>query len=1162
MNMKLKYYPDTISSPNFASIEEEIIKLWQEKKTFEQSVERRYKDNCFVFYDGPPFANGLPHYGHLLTGFIKDAFARYQTVLQKRVERRFGWDCHGLPAEMGAEKELGISGRTEIEKFGIDKFNNHCRTSVMKFAYEWEKYVNRQARWVDFHNDYKTMDKSFMESVMWAFKQLYDKGLMYESVRVVPYSWACETPLSNFETRLDNAYREKASKAVTVAFELLKKPKQFKDNEQKCKLLAWTTTPWTLPSNLALAIGKDIKYCAVSVHSSVSFQRVTLESRNKKELIPASSTGMTMGGAASNQPNEIYIFAASYLEKFANHCTQNNIEYAECNVELTANDLEGLSYKPLFDYFKNTKNAFHVLIADYVTEEDGTGVVHTAPGFGEEDFNLCQIHDIPAICPIDNGGKFTAEITDFVGIHVFDANDTIIKKLKEQGNWFKTEQYIHNYPHCWRTDTPLIYRTMPSWYVAVTKFKNRMMELNKRVNWIPNHIRDGQFGKWLEGARDWSISRNRFWGTPIPVWKSDDARCPRVDVYGSIAELEKDFNVKVEDLHRPFIDTLTRPNPDDPTGKSTMRRVPDVFDCWFESGSMPFAQVHYPFENKEWFENNFPADFITEYIAQTRGWFYTLFVLSTALFDREPFKNCICHGVVLDIKGQKLSKRLNNYADPMEVFDQYGSDALRFLMLSGSIVCGGNLLLDKKGNSIRDVLRNVIKPIWNSYHFFAMYANADGIKAEICKDYKSTIDRYMISKCFEAVQKIQTSMNNYNSQEACKALVDLFEVLKNWYIRRSRERFWKKDLDKDKVDAYNVLYTVFHYTLKAAAPLLPIITEAVWQGLKYQETSSVHLADFPQLERFDSELINKMDLVREICNSALSIRSTYNIRIRQPLSSMTVYHKSSCDFLEHEYQEMIKDEVNIKELKIVNELKEVASLELKLNFSQFGKRMPDKIKNLIQYVKQEKWRKIEETLSDVIPESPHVIPVRDTGIQQALPANEPETLRQDSESEHKMDSSVSYSNDTMSEINTSKASGVIKNLILVGDESENYTIEKDEYELLLKANSEFSSVFDNNRGIVILDTALSDELILEGLARDVVRFIQETRKQADFHISDHIEVIIKTEDEKIKEAANKWSEYIKEQTLSKKIAVNATIQMDDYYRSEYENSSIYIKKLA
>ncbi|QKX02034.1 isoleucine--tRNA ligase [Wolbachia endosymbiont of Dirofilaria (Dirofilaria) immitis] len=1073
--MSMKHYPSTISNPDFSLLENEVIKFGQENKIFERSVEERSKDNCFVFYDGPPFANGLPHYGHLLTGFIKDAFARYQTMLQKRVERRFGWDCHGLPAEMGAEKELGISGRTEIEKFGIEKFNNHCRASVMRFSLEWKKYINRQARWVDFHDSYKTMDRSFMESVMWAFKQLYDRGLVYESVRVVPYSWACETPLSNFETRLDNSYRERTSKAVTVAFELLENPQQFK---QKCKLLAWTTTPWTLPSNLALAIGKDIEYCAVLVHSLMSFQHVTLES----------AFGFQCQGARITEDNkrnqvsdEVYIFAKSYLEKFIDYCEKDNVTYENCNIRLKANDLIGLSYKPLFDYFKDTKNAFRIFAADYVVGENGTGVVHTAPGFGEEDFYLCQGHNIPAVCPIDNSGKFTLEVSDLAGVHVFDADDIIIKKLREQGNWFKTEKYVHNYPHCWRTDTPLIYRTMPSWYVAVTKFKGRMLELNRRVNWIPDYIRDGQFGKWLEGAHDWSVSRNRFWGTPIPVWKSDDVRYPRIDVYGSIAELERDFNVKVNDLHRPFIDSLTRLNPDDPTEKSVMRRVPDVFDCWFESGSMPFAQVHYPFENKKWFKGNFPADFITEYIAQTRGWFYTLFVLSTALFDSEPFRNCICHGVVLDMKGHKLSKHLSNYVDPMEVFDKYGSDALRFFMLSSPIVCGGDLLLDKDGNSIRDVLRNVIKPIWSSYHFFTMYANADEIKAAVCKDYQSTIDCYMVSKCFEAIESIQTFMNNYNSQGACKVLIDFFEVLNNWYIRRNRGRFWRNGLDQNKIDAYNVLYTVFYYILRAAAPLLPLITEAIWQGLKYRETS-VHLADFPQLERYDSKFIAKMDLVREMCNAALSVRNTFNIRIRQPLGSMVIYHQFFCNFLENDYQEMIKDEVNIKSLELVNKLEDIASLELKLNFSLLGKKIPSKIKRLVQYVKGRKWRQIEG------------------------------------------------------------------GRIFLGDELESYVIEEGEYELLLKANREHSAVFDNNKGVVVLNIELNDELILEGLARDIVRFIQETRKQANFHISDRIRVIIKTEDEKIEKAVNVWGKYIKEQTLALSLEVGAEIRAGFYFK--------------
>ncbi|WFW29925.1 MAG: isoleucine--tRNA ligase [Wolbachia endosymbiont of Menacanthus eurysternus] len=1076
----MKYYSDTTNNPDFVSLEDEIIKYWQKNKIFERSLEKCSKFNCFVFYDGPPFANGLPHYGHLLTGFIKDTFARYQTMLQKRVKRGFGWDCHGLPAEMSAEKELGISGKIEIEKFGIKKFNDYCRASVMKFTSEWEKYINRQARWVDFHNNYKTMDKSFMESVMWAFKQLYDKGLVYESIRVVPYSWACETPISNFETKLDNAYRKRTSKTVTVAFELLENPKKLK---QKCNLLAWTTTPWTLPSNLALAIGKDIDYCVVLIN------------------------------------NEIYIFSENYLEKFMGYCKQSNILYENYDIQLKANDLVNLTYKPLFSYFQNVRNAFRVFIADYVTAECGTGIVHTAPGFGEEDFYLCKNHNIPAICPIDNRGKFTSEVLDLAGVHVFDANDIIIKKLKERGIWIKAEQYVHNYPHCWRTDTPLIYRTMSSWYIAVTKFKNRMIELNKKVNWIPDHIKDGQFGKWLEGVHDWSISRNRFWGTPIPIWKSDDIRYPRIDVYGSIAELEKDFNVKINDLHRPFIDALTRPNPNDPTGKSIMRRIPDIFDCWFESGSVPFAQVHYPFKNKEWFENNFPADFITEYIAQTRGWFYTLFVLSTALFDSEPFKNCVCHGVILDTNGQKLSKRLNNYSDPMIIFNKYGSDALRFLMLSGSITQGGNLMLDKNGNLIRDVLKNVIKPIWNSYHFFTMYANADGIKAKICKSpYQNIIDRYMVSKCFESIKNIQISMNNYNSQMACKILVDFFEILNNWYIRRNRERFWKNDLDQDKTDAYNVLYIIFYYILRAAAPLLPFITETIWQGLKYKKTS-VHLTSFPQIEKFDSKLITRMDLVRKICNSALSIRNTFNIRIRQPLHKMIIYHQSFCDNFSNklstnskshttqqtnntenchttnlnEYQEIIKNEVNVKKIELVNDFKDIASLELKLNLFILGRKIPNKIKKLVQYTKEGKWKQTKDKQ------------------------------------------------------------------IFLGDNIEGYLINEGEYEILLKANSKYSSVFDNNKGIVILNTELNNELILEGLARDIVRFIQETRKQVNFHISDKINIIIRTKDNKIKEAVNLWTEYIKKQTLALSLKTNVEVG-ENFYFKKYQNLIIGINK--
>ncbi len=859
---KKSHYPEANQNLDFAKMEEEILRFWQAEKIFEKSVEiRNFSEeldednvspvlepcalknhtNCrhpkeekseFVFYDGPPFANGLPHYGHLLTGFIKDLVARYQTMKGKKVERKFGWDTHGLPVEMETEKELtalegrNISGQIAIQEYGIEKFNNACRKSVMKYADDWENYVTRQGRFVDFQNSYKTMDLSYMESVIWAFKQLHEKGLLYEDFRVVPYSWACQTPLSNFETRMDNSYRQKASKAVTVKFELEEVPEFLKQHDSaRISLVAWTTTPWTLPSNLGLAVGKNIDYAAI-----------------KK------------GG-------EILILAEGLIEKFSKDFGELE-KVASCK----GTDLVGLKYKPLFPYLanhektQNNKNVFTVLHGDFVTTEEGTGIVHMAPGFGEDDQLLCKANGIPTLCPVDEGGKFTPEIFDIPdsfekgdgaqsatedsssqslslkGRQVFDTNDDIIKYLKGTGAWLKTEQYLHNYPHCWRTDTPLIYRAVSSWYVKVTDIKDRMVELNQGINWIPSHIKDGQFGKWLEGARDWSITRNRFWGCPVPVWKSESGK---IKVFGSVAELEKVAGKKIDNLHRPYIDEIVFEE-----NGETYRRVTDVLDCWFESGSMPYAQVHYPFENKEHFEQNFPADFITEYVAQTRGWFYTLMVLSTALFDRAPFKNVICHGTILDEKSQKLSKRLKNYADPLEIFSTFGSDAMRFYMISQPVMRGQELRIDKDGKAIRDTLRLSIKPLINAFNFFCLYANADGIKAnriEYKKDLSNILDRYILAKLKATVSKIDGSMTNYDTVAACEEFIQFFEALNNWYIRRNRQRFWKKAeeniFDQDKQDAYDVLYTVLVSMCETAAPLLPFTSEFVWKSL-HQKTSN------------------------------------------------------------------------------------------------------------------------------------------------------------------------------------------------------------------------------------------------------------------------------------------------------------------------------------
>ncbi|MEO6121099.1 MAG: class I tRNA ligase family protein, partial [Acidimicrobiales bacterium] len=570
-------YPEVPGQPDLPKLEEAVLAFWESDDTFGASVEQRPAGlGEFVFYDGPPFANGLPHYGHLLTGYVKDAVPRYQTMRGRRVDRRFGWDCHGLPAEMEAERELGISGHVAIGRYGVGRFNDACRASVLRYTQQWQSYITRQARWVDFERDYKTLDLGYMESVLWAFKRLWDKGLVYEGYKVLPYCWECETPLSNFETRLDDAYRERQDPALTVAFEL----------ETGERALVWTTTPWTLPCNLALAVGPEIEYSV--------FEE---------------------GGAR-------YLLGS---ETVANYARELNDATLVATVK--GADLVGRRYRPLFGYFADHPNSFTVVAGDFVNTTEGTGVVHLAPGFGEDDQRVCEANDIAVVVPIDQAARFTAEVPDYAGLQVFEANPRVIADLKAAGVVIRHETYLHSYPHCWRSDTPLVYRAVGSWFVEVTAIRDRAVELNREINWVPGHIRDGAFGKWLENARDWSISRNRFWGAPIPVWRSDDPAYPRTDVYGSLDELERDFGVRPDDLHRPAVDRLTRPNPDDPTGRSTMRRVEEVLDCWFESGSMPFAQVHYPFENAEWFEAHFPADFIVEYVGQTRAWFYNLHVL-------------------------------------------------------------------------------------------------------------------------------------------------------------------------------------------------------------------------------------------------------------------------------------------------------------------------------------------------------------------------------------------------------------------------------------------------------------------------------------------------------------------------------------------------------
>ena len=909
MSEKTKYYPELNAKINFPEMEKNILRFWEDDKTFEKSVHNRDGAAEFVFYDGPPFANGTPHYGHIMVSYVKDAVARFQTMNGKKVERRLGWDCHGLPAEMSAEKQLGVSGRKQIEAYGVEKFNNFCRTDVLKYSGIWVDMFKRIGRWVDFNHDYKTMNLPFMESVIHNFKELYDKGLVYEDYRVLPYSWAAETPLSNFEVNL--GYQEKTDNAITVMFTL----------ETGQKILVWTTTPWTLPSNLMLAVGKDIDY------------------------------------AVMNENGQDYIIAEARLGSY-----KKQLEHAVLVKKIKGAELLGLGYEPMFPYFRHFKDkgAFKVLSGEFVSTEDGTGVVHIAPGFGQDDFEVCRAYDenFPVACPVDEAGKFTAEVSDYAGMQVFETNEPIMQWLKANGLLVKKEQYTHTYPFCWRTDTPLIYKAMSSWFVKVTDFRDDMVKNNQQINWIPGHIKDGRFGKWLEGARDWSISRNRFWGTPIPVWKSDNPQFPRIDVFGSIAELKEKTGVEVTDLHKPYIDEVVYPNPDDPSGKTMMRRVSDVFDCWFESGSMPYAQIHYPFDNKEWFEKHFPADFIVEAIDQTRGWFYTLTVLSTALFNKPAFKNCICTGLLMAEGGQKLSKRLKNYPDPNDILETIGSDALRWFLISSPVLKGGNVAVDKEGKEIAKAARKALIPFWNAYYFFTLYANAEGIKAQEISHSSDVLDSYILAKLKVLAATVRQEMETYEIARACAAIEDFLEILNNWYIRRSRARFW----DGSDLSSFNTLYTVLVNIAKIAAPLMPFMCEFVYKGLTGGE--SVHLQDVPDLSAIagNDKLIAQMDMVRAISSVAKAIREEHKLRNRLPLRTMTIAGDNASSL--QEFVEVLKDEVNVKRVVLKTDINDVAGRFLYLKTPLIGKRLGTYMKDIMAKSKTNEWRQNDDgTLS-------------------------------------------------------------------------------------------------------------------------------------------------------------------------------------------------------
>lgn len=1061
------------AKPSFPAIEEEILAYWAEDDTFQKSVEERAAGekgaNEFVFYDGPPFANGLPHYGHLLTGYVKDAVGRYQTMLGHRVERRFGWDTHGLPAEIEAERILDIVDKSQIEGpngIGIEAFNDACRSSVLRYTSEWEDYVTRQARWVDFAADYKTLDPTYMESVIWAFKELFDKGLVYEGYKVLPYCWNDETPLSNHELRMDeDVYQDRTDQTATVGVALLDEDGEATDEVA----LIWTTTPWTLPSNLAIAVGPEVIYVAVVPVSGAL--------AGKKAIVAealAESYGKEFGVGAEDGPESV---EELIVDRFPGSA------------------LIGRRYAPMFPYFENRADdeapgpaAFQIIGADFVTTEDGTGLVHMAPAFGEDDMNACLEVGIKTVVPVDDGGRFTAEVPDYAGTQVFDANRLILADLRDQTGpleavsagrrpiLVRQASYQHSYPHCWRCRQPLIYKAVSSWFVEVTKIRDRMVELNQQITWVPDHIKDGQFGKWLEGARDWSISRNRFWGAPIPVWKSDNPLYPRVDVYGSFDQIAEDFGVEVDviNLHRPFIDDLTRPNPDDPTGQSMMRRVPEVLDCWFESGSMPFAQVHYPFENREWFEDHYPGDFIVEYIGQTRGWFYTLHVLATALFDRPAFKNVVSHGIVLGNDGRKMSKSLRNYPDVNGVFDSYGSDAMRWFLLASPVVRGGNLVVTEEG--IRDAVRQVVLPLWNAYYFLTLYGNAcnsgEGITPVRLDTTETDIgelpemDRYLLARTREVTEEVREAMDSYDIPRAAERLRTHLEVITNWYVRTQRQRFW----DEEQA-AFDTLYTALLAFAEAAAPLLPLVTEEIWRGLTGGE--SVHLVPYPALPESwaDADLVAGMDEVQEIVSAAHSLRKAEKIRVRQPLSTLLVVSEDP-DHLER-FAPVIAAEVNVKEVTFQSPQDSGLHIrhDLTLNPRAFDPAVRPQTSRLFAATKKGEWELEDEGET-----------VRFPGVEVG---GQPVVLSGDQFT-------------------------VVTRVEAEGDEA--------------------TSVLDSGM-FVVLDKTITDELEAEGWARDLVRSIQDARKNAGLHITDRITVTLEVPEDR-REALRVHEDLVKHETLT------------------------------
>ena len=1000
---------------SFPRREEKILAFWDKKNIFKKSLENRTGSPFFSTYDGPPFATGLPHYGHLLAGTIKDVIPRYKTMKGFHVPRRFGWDCHGLPVENEIEKAQELSGGPAIEAFGIAKFNEECRSIVLRYTQEWESTVNRMGRWVDFSKTYKTMDPSFMESVWWVCSQLFAKGLIYEGFKVMPFSAKLGTPLSNFEANLN--YQDVDDPSLTVTFPLSGNP--------NTSLLAWTTTPWTLPSNLAVAVGPEIEYVKIQPKGD----------------------------------NHFYILAKDRLSAYFK--SSDDYQVVE---SMKGSKLIGKHYEPLFSYFahKKQESAFQVLADDFVSTEDGTGIVHLAPAFGEVDFFVCKAALIEIVCPVDHNGKFTAEVPDFEGLFVKDADKEIIKRLKGENRVFRQTQIHHRYPFCWRSDTPLIYKAVRTWFVAVEKIKDRLLANNNKIHWVPDHLKDGRFGKWLENARDWAISRNRYWGTPIPIWRSEDGE---VIVIGSIQELEKRTGTKIEDIHRHYIDDLTFVE----NGK-TFKRIPEVFDCWFESGSMPYAENHYPFENKEKTMEAFPADFIAEGLDQTRGWFYTLNVLSTALFDKPAFKNVIVNGIILAEDGTKMSKRLKNYPEPEKVINLYGADAIRLFLLASPAVNADDLRFSEKG--VEQVMRQVLIPFWNAFVFLSTYADIYHWTppANMAK-LSSDIDRWILSRFQKLVDDVTDAMDRYELNQAVNPFVGFIEELTNWYIRRCRGRFWADVDTPDRRQAFETLYTVLIGLSKVAAPFIPFQAEAIYLQLRANgDPESVHLCDFPtedgKLRNYALE--EEMKATQVVVSNGHALRKEHKLKVRQPLKKAHVIVADEIRLAALQRQEnLIKEELNVHQVEFSSKEGDFVLLYCKPNFRVLGKKVGAKMRAAQQMI--EAFGQEQMT---------------------ALMNGEPVEILLDGET--------------------------------IALTPEDVAVERQVKEGLIARSEE---------GITVaLDTTLNEELLKEGIAREIINKINTMRREEGFYVTDRVQFTLDTTD-RVKEAFEAHKEMIMHEVL-------------------------------